>query len=232
MDQSTFPAAKIVKPAAVEIDPTKTALVVVDMQNDYCAAEGKQYIGPMARKVVPRIGGILQRARELDMKVIHTQTWYDRDDPRFSNHPKAAKAGGGCMAGTWGAEFVDGLRPKRGEPVIRKASFDPFFGTDFDDVLRKMNHGTFVPGSVHRNRAMNDSSTIVVGVVSNVCVDKAVFGLYNRGYEVVVPEDCVGAKDEFDQAWALFQFKKSYKALITSSQLLTIRATKQAPASS
>lgn len=211
----------------VDITPSKTALVVVDMQNDFVDPKGRIYTGKMVQKIIAPIKSLLEQAREASMTVMHTQSWYTKDDPRFSDHPKASKIHRGCLEGTWGAEIIDELKPAPGEPVIRKASYDCFFGTDFESVLSRTGFGNFKHGSVHRNRFANDCSVIVTGTVTNTCVDKAALGFYLRGYDVIVPHDCVAARDRFDQVFALHQFKHLYQARITRSGLVNMPAGKK-----
>jgi nicotinamidase-related amidase len=161
------------------------------------------------------------------MRVIYTQSWYQKNDPRYSNHPRANPGGfPGCMAGTWGAEIIDDLKPK-GEPCIKKGSYDCFFGTNLENLLlHEMKFGNFGHDSVHRNRSINNCSVVVTGTVANACVDKAVIGFYLRGYDVIVPADCIAAKTKFEISWALRQFKKTYFAKITTSDIIRFEASR------
>ncbi|MGI0080524.1 MAG: cysteine hydrolase family protein, partial [Nitrososphaerales archaeon] len=169
---------EIPQPEAIELPVRNSALVIVDMQNDFVQATGKIYTGSMVNATVPRIRELLDRARQAQMKVIHTQSWYERDDPRFTDHAKARFYKGGCMAGTWGAELINELKPLDKEPVVRKASYDCWYGTNMELVLKAMKFGEFEPGSVHRNRERNNFNVVITGTVSNVCVEKAVIGFY------------------------------------------------------
>ncbi len=213
---------EIPQPVSVELPVSKTVLVVVDMQNDFVQPEGKIYTGPMVKATVPKIRDLLDRARKAGMNIVHTQSWYEEDDPRFSDHPKARFDKGGCKAGTWGAELIDELKSLVGEPVVRKSSYDCWYGTDMEKVLKSMKFGQFEPGSVHRNRKRNNFNAVVTGTVSNVCVEKAVIGFYLRGFDVYVPVDCISAKRAYDQEWALRQFTNLYAAKITKSELISL----------
>jgi nicotinamidase-related amidase len=193
------------------------------MQNDFVQHKGKIYTGTMVDGIIPKIYDLLSLAREKGVKTIYTQSWYEKDDPGFSDNPKARMNRGGCLAGSWGAELIDQLIPKAGEPVVQKSSYDPFYGTNMDEVLKALGFGDFSPGSVHRNRARNNCNVIVAGTVANVCVEKAVMGFYLRGFEVIIPVDCIASSTEYAQSWALYQFSRSYRAKITRSDLITIR---------
>src|SRR5487761_860226 len=101
---------KIPNPVSVSLDPRQTALVIIDMQNDFANPKGKIYTGPMVGPTIPRIKSLLQKARDLGMKVVYTQAWYDAQDPRFIEGSRGrGRHGGGCMADTWGAEIIKEL---------------------------------------------------------------------------------------------------------------------------
>jgi nicotinamidase-related amidase len=84
-----------------------------------------------------------------------------------------------CRAGSWGAEFVEGLGPAPGEAIIRKHRFGAFAGTGLDQLLRA--HGV--------------SSLIVAGVTTNCCVETTAREAVMREFQLIVVEDCVGVKD-------------------------------------
>lgn len=211
---------KLPDPVAVNLPANKSALVLIDMQNDFCRDNGEIYAGPMVLPTIPRIRSLLEKARSSGLRIIHTQSWYLQDDPRYSNHPRASIIGRGCKAGTWGAETIDELKPSPDEPSIKKSSFDPWFGTNMESILKEWNFGTFEHGSVHRNRERNEANVILTGTVTNVCVEKAVIGFYLRGYEIIVPWDCVSAKDQYSQEWALHQFTNLYGVKLTLSDMI------------
>jgi nicotinamidase-related amidase len=92
----TFPdASEFPTPAPVELSSQDTVFVVVDMQNDFVRENGKIYTGPMVLGAKEKIRQLLSQARTQGMKVLYTQSWYERDDPGFSDHPKAKQKRGG-----------------------------------------------------------------------------------------------------------------------------------------
>ena len=206
----------------IQLPADKTALVIVDMQNECIDSSGKIYIGRMGNAIVPKIRVLLETARNHKILTIYAQTWYEKDDPRFSNHHRASAPSNGCLANTFGAAIIDELKPISGDVVIRKSSFDCWFGTNLERALKSRRFGTFFSGSMHRNRLTNDRYVIVTGVSSNVCVDKAVFGFYLRGYEVIIPVDCIASKNHAKQSWAISQFRDLYHLRLTRSDLIKI----------
>lgn len=212
-------ASKLI-PEPIELNRQKTMLVIVDMQNDFVKPGGAIYLGTDAEATVPPIKKLLEKARKNGMRILFTKSWYESDDPRFSDHPKAGAKYKGCMAGTEGAEIIKELAPQQGELIITKPSYDCWFGTKLEETLKGLKFGTFSHWSVHRNRLMNDCGVIITGVATNICVEKAVTGFYLRGYEITIPIDCVAATDQFTQLLALYQFKEFYGANLTLSDLI------------
>ena len=113
----------------VRVDPAKTALIIVDMQNDF-VKEGGALLVPDAETTIPKIKGLLDLAREAGMKVVYTQDTHDEGDPEWEIWPEHVRTG------SWGWEIVDELEPREDEVVIRKVRYDAFYGTHLDHLLR------------------------------------------------------------------------------------------------
>jgi nicotinamidase-related amidase len=171
-----------------------TALLVVDMQNDFAHPEGSLY-GESAPAVIPEISLVLGRAREKGVPVAFTQDWHGEDDPEFAIWGEHAKAG------TWGAQIVDGLKVEPHDTVIRKLRYDAFYGTSLDHLLRLW-------GTRH---------VVVTGTVANICVLHTAGSAALRYLEVVIPEDAVAALTPFDKAAALRQATFLYKGRVAPS---------------
>ncbi|MDQ4083380.1 MAG: cysteine hydrolase, partial [Actinomycetota bacterium] len=97
----------------VRVDPAKTALIVVDMQNDF-VKEGGTLVVPDAEATVPTIRGLLDSARESGIKVVFTQDTHNEGDPEWEIWPEHVREG------SWGWEIVEELKPLEDEVVIRK----------------------------------------------------------------------------------------------------------------
>lgn len=166
----------------VEVDPRTTALIVVDMQNDF-VMEGGTLRVPDAEATVPRIGQLLQRARDADMRVIFTQDTHNEGDPEWRIWPEHAREE------TWGWRIVDDLRPRDGETVIRKLRYDAFYGTPLDHLLRLWGIDTL----------------ILCGTVANICVHYTAASAALRWYRVVIARDATSALDPFDMELSLRQ---------------------------
>lgn len=153
----------------------KTAVLVVDMQNDFVDERGALFV-PTAPATLAPIGELVERARSAGVPVIFTQDWHAPDDPEFSIWPRHA------VRDTWGAEIVAALSPRPEEIRIHKTSYDPFFGTDLEERLR----------------TRGVENLVIVGTVANICVLHAAGSAALRGFKVAIPADGVSALNEFD----------------------------------
>jgi len=177
---------------AVRLPASETALIVVDMQNDFVHPEGALFV-PDAPKTVPAIRELLERARAAGARVVFTQDWHAEDDPEFALWPRHA------VAGSWGAEVVGELEPLPQETRIHKLRYDAFYGTPLEHLLRVW--------GVRR--------VVVVGTVANICVLHTAGSAALRWFEVVLPADATSALTPFDHAAALRQVSFLYRGTIT-----------------
>jgi isochorismate hydrolase len=121
----------------VRVDPTRTALVVVDMQNDF-VRQGGNLLVPDAEATIPAINRLLQFARAHGIRVVYSQDTHRDGDPEWRIWPEHAREG------TWGWEIVDELAPTRDDVVLRKVRHDAFYGTPLDHLLRLWGTDTLV----------------------------------------------------------------------------------------
>jgi ureidoacrylate peracid hydrolase len=176
--------AEILTSLETRIDPAYTALLVVDMQNDFCAEGG--YIhrafrcdmngsAGLARSIM-RLAG---HARRKGVPVVWIAANYDPEkvaEPFLARRAQAGIDAVCCAGGAWGSEFFM-VEPAPGEPVVVKHRYDAFFATGLDVMLRERGVRT----------------AIVTGVSTNACIDATVKGAFFHGFYAVVPSDCVGS---------------------------------------
>ena len=181
----------------VRVDPAKTALVVVDMQNDF-VNEGGSLVVPDAEGTIPAIQGLLKLARDSGMKVVFTQDTHTEGDPEWDIWPEHVSED------TWGWEIVDELAPREDEFVIRKVRYDAFYGTHRDHFLRLWGMDTLV----------------LCGTVANICVHYTAASAALRWYRVIVPKDATSALDPFDLESSLRQTAFLFNGTITQSNAI------------
>ena len=186
----------------VRVDPVKTALVVVDMQNDF-VKDGGSLVVPDAESTIPAISDLLGLARRSGMKVVFTQDTHAAGDPEWDIWPEHVEEG------SWGWEIVDELSPREGEYVIRKIRYDAFYGTHLDHYLRFWGVDTL----------------IICGTVANICVHYTAASAALRWYRVIVPKDATSALHSFDLESSLRQTAFLFNGTITESTDIKTRET-------
>jgi nicotinamidase-related amidase len=178
----------------VRVDPKRTALVVVDMQNDFVRQDGSLFV-PDAEATIPAISGLLELARAHHMPVVYSQDTHRDGDPEWRIWPEHAREG------SWGWEIVEELAPAEDETVIRKVRYDAFYGTPLDHLLRLWGIGTLV----------------ICGTVANICVHYTAASAALRWYDVVIPRDAISALNEFDLESSLRQTAFLFAGRVTTA---------------
>lgn len=176
------------------LNPERTALLVIDMQNDF-VKEGGTLRVPDAEGTIPRIQELLSLARESGMKVVYSQDTHDDGDPEWEIWPQHARKGG------WGWRIVDELSPQEREVVIEKVRYDAFYGTHLDHLLRLWGVDTL----------------LICGTVANICVHYTAASAALRWYDVVIPRDATSALDPFDLEASLRQTAFLFAGEITET---------------
>ena len=188
------------EPYTYEFIPAQTALLIIDMQRDFLEPAGfGEMLGndvSQLRRTIEPNQKLLKAWRDAGLTVIHTREGHR---PDLSDLPHAKKIRGGgattigdagpmgriLVRGEEGHDIIPELYPLPGEPVIDKPGKGAFFATDLHAILQ--NRG------IHK--------LIVTGVTTEVCVNTTVREANDRGYDCLVPEDCVGSYfPEFQEA--------------------------------
>jgi nicotinamidase-related amidase len=178
----------------VRVDPDRTALIVVDMQNDF-VKEGGSLVVPDAEGTIPAIQRLLDLARESGMRVVFTQDTHTEGDPEWEVWPEHVREE------SWGWRIVDELEPREGELIIRKARYDAFYGTHLDHSLRLWGVDTL----------------IICGTVASICVHYTAASAALRWYDVIVPRDATSALDPFDLESSLRQITFLFNGRVAES---------------
>lgn len=206
-----------------KIDPAWTALVIVDVQNDFahpsgaCAKTGDDV--SQIPPVVERIARLLDKARQHRLLIIYLAMNNDMiyvDPSEAEVFARRGLGGGPCQSGSFGADFIDGVRPAPGpnEIVVTKHRASGIWGTPLDLLLKS-----------------NGIRTVVMaGIATEVCVESTARDLLFLDYRVVMAEDCMtGFSAERHQA-ALTLFKRSFGVVAPSSEIMAAWSTATTPA--
>ena len=184
----------------VRVDPSRTALIIVDMQNDF-VKEGGSLVVPDAEATIPAIQSLLSLACDSGMKVVYSQDTHTDGDPEWNIWPEHVREG------SWGWRIVEELAPREDELVIRKVRYDAFYGTALDHFLRLWHVDTL----------------IICGTVANICVHYTAASAALRWYDVIIPKDATSALDPFDLESSLRQTAFLFNGTIATSEALEVQ---------
>jgi nicotinamidase/pyrazinamidase len=171
-------------------DPS-TALLVVDVQNDFAHPRGSLYVRN-GEQIIPLVNEEIERTLESGATVIYTQDWHPEVTPHF-------KTDGGiwpvhCVAESWGAEFHQDLRVVPEAPVIRK-------GTDGRDGYSAFSVRDPQSGDVEATRLESLlrerglARVVIAGLATDYCVVETVMDSRRLGHPTTVLRDAVRAVD-------------------------------------
>ena len=209
-------------PIGGNFDPARTAILVIDMQRDFCDPEG--YLHSRGddvthlRSIVSIIKNVLQRSRACGIKVIYTREGHrpDLSDLPTGKRLKTALAGAEIgsegplgrllVRGEHGWDIVSELEPQDDEVVIDKPGTGAFHGTDLHHVLS----------------TQGIENVILTGVTTGVCVTSTAREASDRGYNVLVLSDCCAEPDldNHNMAIKLLMIEGGYLAAVTESHSL------------
>jgi ureidoacrylate peracid hydrolase len=185
------------KPSTLDIDITRTAVLVVDMQNDFGAEGGLMHragidIGPIQATVEPT-ARVLAAARKAGMRIVYLKMEFrpDLSDAGAADAPMRLRNelfGVGAevrapdgrpsrvlIRDTWNTEILDELAPEPGDIVVSKHRYSGFYQTDLDVILK----------------TLGIKNLVVTGCTPSVCVESTVRDAMFRDYTCLVLENCV-----------------------------------------
>lgn len=173
-------------PEPVEIDPARTAVLVIDMQNAFGSPGGmfdKAGIGISGiQAAVAPTRAAVEAARRAGMKIVYLKMGFlpdlsdigAEDAPIVRFHLRLGAKDGVLTRDEWGTDILDELAPGEDDTVLYKTRFSGFYRTELDELLK---------GSGIKH-------LIVTGCTTSICVESTVRDAFFRDYHCVVLEDC------------------------------------------
>ena len=199
-----------------KFDPEKTALLVIDMQNDLTKT-GPDFFAPLyemvkSNRVIENFTKMVKGARQKGLPVVHIKTVHRHDNadvvPTVTDFMLQGMAPAQMppilVEGTPGADFIEELQPAAEDYVVAKRRSGAFFNTPLDLFLRARGIDTLLIG----------------GVVTNGCVENTIRAARERDYHVIVLSDCCAANMAQGHDYALNNVFPGMARVRTSSEVL------------
>jgi ureidoacrylate peracid hydrolase len=200
------------------VDIKNSALLIIDIQNDYLhekGAMGKHHVVVKegdndiftVQKIVPKVKYIAVQARKLGIPVIFIKSEYSKwtDSPVFKTRHRLLGVDytEQVRPGTWGAEFYQ-ISPEPEDCVVIKYRHSAFIGTNLDLVLRSIGIKTIV----------------LTGVTTNTCVQSTARDGFMNDYYVVMVEDCVAAWSKREHEAGLSDINTAFGVVANSQEVI------------
>jgi ureidoacrylate peracid hydrolase len=178
------------------MDPKKTALVLIEYQNDFTSDGGTLHdaVQPVmaSSNMLPNTVETVAKARELGVTIVHAPITFTDDYHELTSEPygilKGVVDSKSFRKGTWGAEIVDDLAPEQSDIVVEgKRGLDAFASTNLDFILR----------------SRGITNIALSGFLTNCCVESTMRTGYEKGYNVITLKDCTATLSEEEQRMAV-----------------------------
>lgn len=193
----------------VKVNPEYTALVIIDMQRDYCCEGGvldKMGFDLQAPKLLAsRLNEFVNRARKVQKFIVHIKMELNSylRSPALAEHYE--RVGLQREYNPSYSEFY-GAIPREGEVIIPKYRYSGFVSTYFDQYLRSNGIKTL----------------ILTGLATNVCVESTARDGFMRDYQIIIPEDMTEGTSLEAKKWSLFNINTFFGEVVNSNNLLSI----------
>lgn len=197
------------------LNPGQAVVVVIDMQNDFCAPNGAMDVAcrdkqgedlSLIQEMAPILSEFLAGARQNRVRLTFVQNIPLVRPAPFRALFMRSKVGDYCQPGSWGADFYEVVAPQETDKRFVKHRYSIFTNPDFPTYLR-----------------MNGINTLVVtGVGTPVCVESTVRDAFMADFHVVVPRDCVATYSRELHQNSLRIMARNFAWVVDSSDILNI----------
>lgn len=201
----------MLKMLAEKLDPKHAALLIIDMQNDFCDDEGASARNGQdlthVQAIVPTLHRLAGAARQAGASVIFVRVSHDETtDSEVRLEHRNPDRVPTCIEGTWDAEWYADLRPAEGDIVVTKHRFSAFINTPLDLILRSRGIRTIIP----------------TGTVTNVCVESTARDGHMLDYYVVFPADGAGPTDLDAHEATPKNIRQHFGDVVSSDEIIAV----------
>lgn len=187
-----------------EADPSRTALLVIDMQNDFLLPEAP-LASPHAPHVIAQVARVVDRCRALGIPVIYTAAMFEADGSDlgrwgdcWTDLVDESGAPTVLLAGSHGVEVHEDLRPRDDEPVLRKPRYSAFYATGLETILEERGIDTI----------------IIAGVDTDICCESTARDAMFRALKVLFLADATATLDYPDLGLGAVDSEQAHSAAL------------------
>jgi ureidoacrylate peracid hydrolase len=200
-----------------KVDPRHSALILVDVLNDFCAEGGAMHREgrdlTLVKRMMPRLERLLEAARAANVACVWIRCAYNTGPNHYLSEvwlEQAKRRRNGayvqfpvCEPGEWNGDFFQ-VRPRPDEVIVTKHRYGAFESTDLDLILR--------------SRGIR--SVIMTGVATNVCVETTARQAFMRDYYVVFTSDCSATYSQAQHDATLVNIDQFFGEVVTGEQIM------------
>lgn len=194
------------------LQPDACALIVIDMQNDFCNPGGASArrgndLSAVA-EMLAKLEGLIDEARSSGVPIVFIRTEHDELtdsdawNGRYGQGAKKAPSELSCRTGSWGSDFYK-ISPRDGEAVITKHRYSGFVGTSLNLILATLRR----------------KSLLFTGVATNICVESTLRDGLSQDYFVTLIDDCCAAYSAEDHDATVRNVSKRFGMVARSEEV-------------
>lgn len=193
------------------LNPKKSAILVIDIQNDFCHSKGhfgkNKFNLSYIHNTIPRIQNFVKKSRSLGVKIIHIRSFMDQKFLSPSMRVRNTLLGrqkGICLKGSWGAKFYK-IIPEKKDIILTKHTYSAFIGTGLTEILKKR----------------DIQSLLITGVLTNVCCESTLRDGFMLGFFTFLVEDCCASVDKKAHLASIENVNKYFGWVCKSNDIIT-----------
>lgn len=193
----------------LEWNPQHSALLIVDVQNDYCHKEGclaqQDLDVSMVEEMMPNLKNMISAMKEINVPIIYIQTIHEdsTDSETWIKRLKGKNQKNLCRKDTWGAKFYQ-LEPDKDDVIVIKHRYSAFIHTRLESVLR----------------ALQIETIVMAGVSTNICVESTARDGFMLDFDVIFLSDCTAAFSREAHDMTLQTINQFFGTVATSKEVI------------